>query len=219
MGVIVNADMYSSNGIEYARENILLSTGLVDAVSSPLIQPTADLFSSGHRGRVFTMLRHPIERATSYFYYIAKAIGDENYSPLFENISIEQYASTHEDRPEFNYLTKMLSNNVDKTSQQLTLDDLNQAKEILEKKVLIGLLSEKEESIHRFGNFFGWTLDSGTNFCHHDMIEWEQAETHPEITPTDTAWNLLWKKNAYDMDLFSYAQTLFSEQEKLFSKN
>lgn len=222
MGTVVDVDVYTPDGITHAIQNGLVQSGVVQAISSQNPYLAAKLFTSHHRGRMFTFLRHPIERVVSYFYYISSpaATTDPNYSPLFGNINIVQYASTNDDRPEYNYLTKVLSNNIGKSSDELTLNDVNKAKEVLRRKMLIGLLSEKEQSIERFSRFFGWENKKEGEFCGDDMLKWENSNfnSHPLVGPTDPAWNLLWKKNMFDMDLYEYALNLFAnEQKELFS--
>ena len=66
----VNVDAYSPKGIQRAKNLNLITSGLADVVMSPLLHDAAALFTPTHKGRLFTMLRHPIERATSLFYFI-----------------------------------------------------------------------------------------------------------------------------------------------------
>lgn len=66
----VNIDTYTPNGIQRANELNLVTSGLADVIISPLLYDAAALFTPTHKGRVFTMLRHPIERAASLFYFI-----------------------------------------------------------------------------------------------------------------------------------------------------
>jgi hypothetical protein len=66
----VNVDTYTPKGIQRAKKLNLVASGLADVVISPLLYDTATLFTPTRKGRIFTMLRHPVERATSLFYFI-----------------------------------------------------------------------------------------------------------------------------------------------------
>merc|ERR1712232_1242168 len=143
-----NVDTYSEHGIVDAIGKGLAWNENLDSVFSPFLYEAAPIFSSTHRARVFTVIRQPIERISTHFNFL-KAKDD-----AFAAMSVEEYASADGDRPEYNYYTKLFSNNLEKPSELLTNDDLNIAKEFLRRKVLIGLFSEKEESIRRFERFF-----------------------------------------------------------------
>lgn len=66
----LNVDTYTPNGIQRAKQLNLVTSGLVDAIISPLLYDAATLFTPTRKGRMITMLRHPIERAVSLFYFI-----------------------------------------------------------------------------------------------------------------------------------------------------
>lgn len=214
-GPFVNVNTYTVEGIDRAAEKGLAQSNLVGSIASPFPYKAASLFSSYQHGRTFTLLRHPAERANSFFHHIIKAVGEPNYEPLFGNINLEQYASMQEDRPEFNYVTKILAGKATATSSQLTTDDLNIAKEFLRKKVVIGLLSDRAESLRRFELYFDWSYPEDKNkFCGEELFNWEKANAneHPDILPGEPSWNLLLKRNSFDMDLYEYATNLFKEQ-------
>ena len=50
-----------------------MASGMVDYVATHRLHEVADLFSSNHQGRLFTIIRPPIERAVSLFYYLSVA--------------------------------------------------------------------------------------------------------------------------------------------------
>ena len=66
----LNVDTYTPNGIQRAKQLNLVTSGLVDVILSPLLHDASTLFTPTRKGRMITMLRHPIERAASLFYFI-----------------------------------------------------------------------------------------------------------------------------------------------------
>jgi len=205
---VVEVDTLTPEGIKDAKKYGLLEKGVVNVVTSSNPYSAAALFSSDHRGRMFTILRHPIERIVSSYESYKNMKVDENKK--FQNPSLEEYARSPGDKPEFNYLTKLLSNNIDKKSNELTVDDLNMAKELLRRKVLIGLLSEKTESLKRFENFFGWKYSLDTRCKEEKLIG--KGINAEKLKSEDPLYEMLAKKNEFDMHLYTYAEQLFKEQ-------
>merc|ERR1719491_272239 len=111
----------------------------------------------------------------------------------------------------------MVRSLVNKMEGYLNMDDLALAKEILRKKFLIGLLSEKHESMKRFEIFFGWTslaLKPGVADCEERLLSWgwSNKNKHPKVEPDSKAYKLIKSKNELDIQLYEYAKQLFDEQ-------
>ncbi len=160
-------------------------------------------------------MRDPIERAVSLFHYLAIASWEPTYDPSLATMSIEMWARS-EDRIEYNWMTRFLSNNL---TGNLTQHDLNIAKEILRKKCLIGFLEAKDESMMRFQKYFDWDMnDSQTRECAERFLDWgwSNKNSHPPIEFDSQAYHLLVKSNEYDLELYEYAELLFEAQAKLF---
>jgi hypothetical protein len=66
----INVDSTTRPGIDRAKRLGLAESVLADIISSPLFPEIIDIMNEQHRGRMFTVLRHPIDRATSMFYYL-----------------------------------------------------------------------------------------------------------------------------------------------------
>jgi len=65
----VNIDSTTVDGIRRARDMGFADAQLADVVVSPYVFETNDLFTRTARGRLFSVFRHPVERAVSMFYY------------------------------------------------------------------------------------------------------------------------------------------------------
>jgi hypothetical protein len=157
--------------------------------------------------RCFTLLRHPVQRAISLFYYL------NDNDPMYKNMSIEEYATSQ--HSEENWLVRFLNNEM-----YGALDDrhLVTAKEVLASKCLVGLTQEFTLSFYRFDAYFGW---SDTEFggpmplqdrgaCESRIMDNpKNAQSHPNFDEGDEVWELLMKKNQLDMNLYEYAIHLF----------
>lgn len=90
----VNVDTTNPGGIAKAKALNLASSGLVEAIVTSYINEASELFSEHHRGRFFTVIRDPIERAVSMHGYLGKATWEETYDPAFATMSLEEYAQS-----------------------------------------------------------------------------------------------------------------------------
>ena len=177
---------------------------------SSLVHETMHLLDSDHYARMFTFLRHPIERAASVY---------ANHHKSHEQISkmsFEEYAKSK--YAENNWMVRFLSG---KTSGEVTNDHLSVAKEVLRRKFVIGLMDQKEESAKRVQQFFapkwdpnGEGMEEG---CRSMVVN--DVKSQSSIKEGNQAWNLLVWQNKLDMKLYEYAQQLFAQQgEDLFGR-
>lgn len=177
---------------------------------SSFVHETMYLLDSDHYARMFTFLRHPIERAASVY---------ENHHKSHDQISkmsFEEYAKSK--YAENNWMVRYLSG---KTSGEVTNDHLSVAKEVLRRKFVIGLLDKKEESAKRIGQFFAPKWDPNGEGMGEGCLSMvvNDAEPKSTIKEGNQAWNLLVWQNKLDMKLYEYAQQLFAQQgEDLFVK-
>jgi len=209
----VNVDTTTAVGIHRAKSLNLVESGLADVIVTQHLHPAATMFNENQRGRMFTMMRNPIERAVSLFHYLGVADWEPTYDPDLAYISIEMYARSK--RIEHNWMVRFLSNELER---DLTEKHLDVAKEVLRKKCLVGILDEKAESFMRFEKYFGWPLPSEeAKSCHENFIEnASNKHDHPLIEEGSAAWELLSVKNDLDMKLYEYGKELFREQARLF---
>jgi hypothetical protein len=210
----VNVDTYTWEGIKRSKKLGLIESGLVDLVVSRHFYQAATLFNSDQKGICFTMIRHPIERAISLFHYLGVADWEPAYDPSLAYINIEMYARS--ERSEHNWMVRFLSNEMD---GDLSNKHLAVAKEVLQRKCLVGLLDEKDESFRRFDQYFGWTTEDKVQLeCRDKLLHWGWSNkfSHPNVEKGSVVWDLLYKKNELDMQLYEYARELFVEQAGIF---
>lgn len=175
---------------------------------------SAALFDLTHQGRAFILLRDPIVRATSMYYHRVKEVGD-----LDATTTIEDYAQGN--GIENNWMCRFLANRM---TGELTKDDLEQAKEILKDKFLVGFLDDLEETVYRIMKFNGWKFSTdGTEEmkqqdCIKDSVDGggsNVAEYEYEIPKRGSqAHALISWQTQFDSKLFAYAQELFEHQTK-----
>lgn len=215
----VNVDMSNPNGIEHAKDLRFGASGLANVVITSWFRETASIFDDGdvHKGRCFVLMRHPIQRAVSMFYYLKDATWERTYNEAYKEMDIKEYATSQyaEDNWMVRFLTNEMSGNV--YDRHLDL-----AKEVLESKCLVGIMEDFTASMKRFDRYFGWSeidfggpvsmTDRGT--CVARVIKHpDNAHPHPKLDEDGEVWNLLLDKNKYDLALYEYARHLFYDAQ------
>jgi hypothetical protein len=214
----VNVDPTTQSGIDRAMHLGLAQSELADVAITSYFVDAAKLFDDKHKGKCFTILRHPIKRAISMYYYLQISTWERDFNPKFQAMSVEEYALSY---AEDNWMVRMLINNM---NQILTRDDLELAKNILGRKCIVGLMDDFEESIRRYDQYFGWTERSERSSqdiatCIDRNLHGGGVNTnhHPKHDEGSQIWNMFMEKNEWDMELYTYAtDILFMEQENMF---
>ena len=211
----VNVDMASPEDIARAKAFGFADSQIADLVfTSSAFYPSLDLFSPSHKAAMFTVLRHPVERAISKFYYLQHATWETHYAPETKGWTIEQYAkSKNHDR---DWMVRSL---VGKMSGEIDDSDLEIAKLFLKRKVLIGLTARMQQTVERFERFYGFDADQKTKQCQEELMAGgSNSHPHPKVAPGSSGWNAFAEFNKYDVQLYDYAVALFEEQSKLFAE-
>ena len=212
----VNVDTTTVEGISRAREMGFADSGLADAVVTPFIFEANDLVTPTARGRLFTVFRHPIERAISMFYYLQIADWEPTYDPELKFWTFEQYAQSS--KVENNWLTRQLSN---QPFDDLGERNLQIAMEVIRQKFIVGLVTEMEATMDRFENIFRWKYHvnpTSQEQCRQNLLsKGSNANTEKSGKPKEGSaeWKLLEEQNEYDLRLYAFIEELFQEQEKL----
>ncbi len=212
----VNVDTSTRQGIARAKRLNLISSGLADVVISPLLHEALSLFPPTHRGRMFTIFRHPVERAASLFYFLQDTQWKQpnTRNEKLADITIEEFYEQELYAENNNWMTRFLTNEL--TKRELAENDLEISKAVLRQKCLVGMMEEKSETFERIQMYFKWSpKDEEDQSCLERKMEfaWPMMHDHPMIEENSRAWRLIVNANKFDMRLYAYAKdVLFSEQ-------
>jgi len=212
----VNVDLTSNEGIQNAKG--LANSGLADVIVSNYVHLIAsELFDTSQKGRLFTALKHPVDRCISEYYYILS-----NNPSTFEELeaktmNLEEFVSSR--FSDKDWMTRFL---IGKRSGELVQADLQLAKEILRKRCLIGLHDQIEVSINLFENYFGWTVEGESAdafdrrkrqvISNEKSIAREVFEKIGKVQQGDVVYEKIVNLNKFDMELYWYAHDLFEKQ-------
>jgi major membrane immunogen (membrane-anchored lipoprotein) len=194
---------------------------------------TADVFSTADPGRMFALFRHPVDRAVSMYYYLARASWDPYYNPALSKMTVEQYAKSG--HIENNWMTRFL---VNKPGGTLGRGDMLLAKRIIKTKCLVGLYEDIEVSLSRFVRFFGWEQPRGGGGnsttaprsaadavgCRSEAVARGDRYVSGKssvgggvgdmatVRPGSLAWNAIVRMNLFDLELYEYAKRVYQMQ-------
>ncbi len=210
----VNVDLRTEEGIKRANELDFVGSNLADVVFTSRINLASSIFDPPYRGKCFTLLRDPIERATSVFYALKNSPWETSFKEEFSRMTIEQYAFS--EYIESNWLTRMINN---KMRGKITDDDLETAKRFLGEKCLIGLTAEFDQSFERVQEYFGWESTADASCVEelkdsHDNQDSQNRNLAPSISKV--VYDQFYKQNTLDIQLYEYALELFDKQQSLF---
>jgi len=214
----INVDVSTIPGIERAKKLGLAESNLADFIASPYIFELEQVFSENARGRLFTVFRHPIDRAVSMFFYIQIADWEPTYNPELAKMTLSEYAlSPH---IENNWMVRQLTQAY---AGEIGEEHLNIAIDIVRRKFLVGLLTKKKETMERVEKFFHWKYrvnPENQEKCRDKLLTGgsnSNAQNKQEKPkPGDESWELLGNQNLYDLKLYEFIEQLFEEQAKLF---
>jgi len=213
----VNVDPTTIPGIDRCVELGLAESGFADCIVTPWIGESNKIFSPGHRGRLFTVFRHPVDRVISLFFYLQVADWEPTFNPDLANMSLEEYAASP--LIENNWMTRQLTSAFE---GDLTDQHLEIAKEIVGKKFLVGLLHEKERTMDRVEKFFRWKYrvnPENQEKCRENLLSSgansNSANKKEKPKPGDSGYDAVAWQNNYDIQLYEYIEQLFEEQEEL----
>lgn len=219
-GKLLNIDLTEMNGIELAKSINLVTFPELDAITSPNLN-VLNLFDSFEmKSRAITTFRHPAKRMVSLFYG-SKDVNSRYFDPSLVNVTLQEYAAWTTDRGEFNFMVKSLVSSGTEliASEEITSNDFELAKNILEQKFMILLIDDKFGSWAKLDAYMGWSdLTQERRMCEDSILklDWPQcSKEHPPLGADEEAYSALTERNSWDVALYEHAVHLFQLQTNL----
>lgn len=209
---ILNIDLSTPENVEAAKALNVADVGIADVFVSQLALEGSTVFTNQHKGRAFTIMRHPVKLAASLFYYRRIATWEPTYRPEYKDITLYDYVAMNGYYD--NWMVRMLTNS---KIGGLNQGHLDLAKSILKDKFVIGISDHMDETFRVLELYYGWTeqKEGCVNFHLHSAPS--NKNKYPDTERGSPTWALIAEKNMYDMALYYYALELFGDQsEKMF---
>lgn len=184
-------------------------------MATPYIHDIANHLLTDVHGGLFTVFRHPVERAVSMFYYLQHAHWERSYRPDLVNTTLVDFYKSDPlvERNWMTYTISVLGRSDRDQSKEFGDDDFEYAKEILETKMLVGLKDHIAESLTRFGIVFGWTKLPNWSQCLSRFADHGvNQHPHPVVQPSSIEWKVIAEANLFDMKLYDVAVEFFQKQ-------
>jgi hypothetical protein len=163
--------------------------------------------SGNYVGRIFTMIRSPVDRVVSFYHYCRQATWENCYADFQAYPTLASFVES-KDMPNNPY-TRLLSGIRGEGY------DLGAAKQLLQDYCLVGLTENYTNSANRFNKFFtspaGAFIKSLEKEVPHD-----NSHGHPSLHPGEPLWDRISTLNADDIQLYNFAKKVFQEQAYLF---
>jgi len=208
----VNVDISTLPGIARAKDMGLAPSDAVGAIVTSYLHEGAALFTDERKGRLFTVMRHPVRTSESLFYYLGYATWERFYKKEYANMTIEEYATS----PMLmdNWMTRYLTREETGT---LTEKHVELATQILAQKCVVGLINELDETIMRLQHYFGWKVSKEAPNCLNYYLHEHKMNVHKhkQVKEGSHDWNVLAERSRFDIQVYENALSIFKEQERV----
>jgi len=152
-----------------------------------------------------TILRNPIDRVISYYYYATK-LQKHYFSLKYSNMSLKDCIISGMSTELNNYQTRLLSDTAHVPFGHLPRETLETAKRNLQEKFsVVGLLEKYDETLILLRRKFGW------KFPFYIIKNTTKNRPKRRDIPQDTI-DVIEKYNKLDMELYNYAKEIFEKQ-------
>ena len=216
LGSFINADTSDNHGIQRSIRINLIPSGMSDVIVSSRLVHALALFDTDHQARAFTVIRDPIDRIVSTFYYLQNAHWERNYNAKYKDMTLLEYVQG--DDVSSDWMIRWLTGK--QNEHFMTEQDLEFAKEILKEKFLVLVTDEMKTSVDRLIRFMGWEgkVDEESQKCIEEDVSKvgsHNKNLHPDVLVGSEAYDVMKEKNKLDIELYNFALGLFSDQWKL----
>jgi len=213
-GRFVNVNTETLNGLKRAQEIGVVDSELVQVILTPYIVEASSLFEhKARRGRIFVLLRHPVDQAHSDFLF-RKTLPEGDPEKIPNDLVIAQFVES--DWLVSNQLTRTLLNVTNVIP--LTAAHILGAKKILQERILVGLLESFDTSVNRFADYFGWNVQDSVCVANFKAAR-DNRDAHEQLSNSTLEWKILADRNYADKQLYEFAQSLFERQKTLTISN
>ncbi|KAL7479530.1 hypothetical protein ACHAW6_005256 [Cyclotella cf. meneghiniana] len=207
---IINVDTSTPEGIAEAHKLGLVDSNKVDFISSRYALSASSLFTPQHRGRAFTILRHPIDLAASNF-FARKALHPELRSlTLVQYVNKNYYAD--------NWITRQLTGTL--PHEELTDAHLESAKHILSTKYFVGIYEQLDETLRQLKAFYKLTPLQDQEYCARELVNGDNPKfiktERPKPARGSSDWRTVASVEKWDLELYYLALEMFSQQGSIF---
>ena len=207
---ILNMDTSSPEGLSFSFANQIANSNKVDVIVSNYFLSGSALFTDLHRGKTFTILRHPIELALSLFHYRRKASWERSYREDWSKLSFHEYVESPD------YMDSWMTRQLTGTMPWVELNEshLERAKLIMKRKIFVGVMSDIDETIRQLKAHFRWEEKEpqcAYNYLHASPTN---QNAHPQLQGGrgGKTWNVIAEKEKWDLSLYHFGLELFAEQ-------
>mmetsp|Transcript_29770 Transcript_29770/g.43317 ORF Transcript_29770/g.43317 Transcript_29770/m.43317 type:complete len:521 (-) Transcript_29770:2136-3698(-) len=213
-GPYVNVDTYTPEGILRAKNLNLVPNNIADVIVSPLPYQAAGLFDLTSKGRMMMLLQNPIDRIYKlYNHATGPHCAPNTEQCLSPSLTLKEYLEGG-DRQEFNWMTKTLSGKPPNfQSSELTTNDLDIAKDFIQRKCIVGMLDNVGDAMLRFKIYNGWHYPNGVCQCVEKGLFWEwPRDSSTNLEDGSHAHEAILERNGFDMELYYYAKQVSQDQ-------
>lgn len=163
--------------------------------------------------RYFTVLRDPLERLISHYYYVIRTPEHYLYETVIsQKMTLEDYIDSGISQELINGQTRMLAsqNGYLVEDGAITENHLNEAKQHLDKSFeLVGLAEQFDETLLLCKQAFGWknVFYSRSNVT---------RERPARESVSEEVADMILDHNKFDSELYAYARKQFEERKSLY---
>ncbi|KAL7462917.1 hypothetical protein ACHAXS_003436 [Conticribra weissflogii] len=209
---VLNVDTASPKGIVEAKEFNIADSGMIDVIISSFVLSASSLFTQSHKGRAFTLLRHPVDTAASNF------IKRKGRSKDLRDLELELHQYVSQDWYPDNYMVRQLSGVL--PGDAITEHHMDLAKNLLSAKFFIGIVEQMEETVRQLQVYYGWKERPGMEGCVEQFVggqhETFQLRKRQKPAKDSEEWNMIVEKEKFDMELYYFGLEIFSKQQRMY---
>lgn len=211
---ILNMDTSSPDGLSFAFANQIVNSNKVDVIVSNYFLSGSALFTDLHKGKTFTILRHPVDIALSLFHYRRKASWERSFRKDWNTLTFHDYVSSDD------YMDSWMVRQLTGTMPWVELNEshLERAKLVMKRKIFVGVLEEMDETIRQFKMHFGW--EEKQPFCAYNYLHDTPTNKneHPGLQGGrgGKTWHVIIAKEKWDLSLYHYGLELFAAQRQRY---